>query len=71
MGTFRLPGTADLPITAKFRNRQFSLHGHSEGTEALAVVSVEPHGWLQEAVSLAAFTGLESLDPCRIEHVHI
>jgi hypothetical protein len=71
MGAFRLPSAADLPVTAKFRNWQFPLHGHSEGTEALAVIPVEAHCRLQKAVALAAFARLESLDPGRVEHVHI
>jgi hypothetical protein len=56
MGAFGLPRTADLPIPAKFRNRQFSLHGGGEGTEALAVVAVEAHRGLGEPMTGATLT---------------
>ncbi len=43
----------------------------SEGPEALAVVAVEPHRWLKEAVARATFAGLESLDSGLVEHAHV
>jgi hypothetical protein len=71
MGTFRLPGTVDLPIATQFAHRQLVLDGDSEGTEALAALPVEAHGRLREGVAIATVAGLERLDPGLVEKAHI
>jgi hypothetical protein len=71
IGAFGLSRAADLPVAGKFRDWQCTPASDSKGTEALAVVAVEAHRWLREAVPLPALAGLKCLDAGHIEHVHV
>jgi hypothetical protein len=55
-----------LPIAPDGGNGKCVLNGNSEGTEALAALAIEAHGWLWEGVPVPAFTRLECLDPSTV-----